>query len=208
MKVNQKIINAVLNRNILIEYLQSEEEAGLNVNFPFSRDCFPQLIWQLQFALIFSFYKYAEYEGSKTLLKEFFYASQECTRYEVRIGDYVKAPRELKVLKQYLRHGFSLFTRFKDKRFPLCDITSALFEFKMTGLKISQDMVEAEGFHIDIWNRWQKKFDALSTCVVVSLLGERSRYLSNSCLDERIEVIGDIIYKFALLISDIIDDDE
>jgi hypothetical protein len=193
---NSLVIELLLNPNLLREYNKLCADLNLIRQCPFSTREFPAIQWQLYFPHLVVAQKGNE-QKLTNLTEDFFDVAFPRMKAPVIVGDYIRAPMELRHLRPHF--GLSgLFANITAKEIPLDDLTAAVGEYKFKGLLTVYNMaVAASPLHLDPfglakdWRAIKSISDALALCVVISYRGREATSEDQPTVD----YLGDIIYE-------------
>ena len=193
---NLPVIEMLLNPRLVQDYNALTAKLNLDSQCPFSSREISAIQWQLYFPHLVVAHK-GNNETLNDLTSDFFQVAFSRMKTPVVVGDYVRAPMELREIRPYF--GFrGLFGGITSKEMPLDELTTAVIKYKLTGLFTVYNMAAAAtplyldpfGFTKD-WRAMTSISEALALSVLISYWGRESTPLDQPV----IKYIGDIIYE-------------
>jgi hypothetical protein len=207
-ETNGKIIRKICDQNVLTDHFRSSAELGLlKEAFPVPASLHPLLIWHLQFAFLVAASKLAEQVDApnyRSLPADFLREMMGSTRFEVRVGDYVKARRELDYVKRKLDLRFALFAKIENRRVLLSDITMAVLPFRVRAMVPYYEKA-VEDHMLNQWGAIQDTSQVLAIAVAATFLGNPMEEMSDIELmnytDPFSEIIADMTYEIGVMLG-------
>lgn len=193
---NLRVIEYIANPGLIEDYFQTCAALNLDRGSPFLSREFEVLQWHLCFPHLVMAYKLDE-DGFKELFRDFFESVLPRLGKTVVVGDYVRAPMELRLIKPHFGFG-GLFATVTNRQIRLDEMTRAVMEFKLKGMLATYNLAATESarwvdpsHRVVDWRAIKSISNALALCVVLSYWGRPPTPTEEKFIDQ----LGDIIYE-------------